>query len=1242
MEVIQIKDGKDKIVLYLEGNKITGKRFKPDNTIEAIDKSVLNYFDVFQLSNNRTPLDNEGEYQVILDKNTNFKHYFKDGVEDFEMFFYNNGEDATCYAKDDSKKGTRFVARFALGTLIITLALSAFQSLAPKGPDLEVAPPSKDPAIVSAIDNRITAPLTREWMYERILSTSGMTNSQKNQIYENRALFDVALEQVKKSEYQKELLRRRLNEIRVERVAVDAEVDGYYTGNNVIYVKDDENIVHEFLHAFHPDLRLNLVREGVLRRMEEESRGVSEKLNTPAMKFFDDFSILAGRDALLEYTFTGEESAIENALKPYLDDTQYEDLVAGLVDYENAETLGKARKSLNLVAGKKHIDIGQGYIEPKYDETIDAFRYEGIYDEDQCERCRLGLPFDIKEPLEKGLVKVLKYDFDNHTYAGEATYEELVNGERDDNIVGYDYSFVIVPQEDFGWEDAFIDISKYRYYVGKPQVLVEPTLRKKVGESFLEAKPDQIRMSYDEFVKEGNEPTPPLNYLSRWYSEYEDRLVPKSTKQEFTYPNGAYVKRLDNNRILWRDEKGKEETYDLPESAKLHVFDDGYIVWTTPADIQYRRILPNGNKDELYLIGNEKYTNDAKGRYVIESSTGTKQFLVDETRNKWGPIATGFQIGDGKKEFGYVHSYFNENGEIAGTQIVDADRVEFIDTSGNITLFADSYYDAPYLYVREAKENGNYDLKYSQGNVAHYDAFNNLVGADYANGCKFVLDGLTYKFYDQDGNLTYSRPLDANDEYVYDTWNGQYIGFQKKNYEDKRNLFNEERIIMGCERLRWYTDKENGWSVEEELGVNFNKEIISVEQFAKDIEAGKIKIKKYDKDGKYIEDISTYDESIVRGIHDYDIEIEFVGNNNYMSFAPRYRNGEIIGFALTEKGNEDRVTSFEELAAMHKLTPLKDTMEEYGFDIDKEAPESDKRHFDYPNGSTVDILDDNTVVRRENGKEERYALDPHAKLHIYDNGLIQWQLDAREFSILGTYRAIYPDGVLWNQYMVCDKNNIPTENNSDIICTLSTGETYYLSDGYIESYTTADGRTIITPNTNLRFDVKNEKGEKIGTRETWGPVIIWTDNNGTSIMNSYAWGAPGYFRTRFENADGSYDWKYTNGVVEHNTKEGVVSSIDYPNGRSVELDGNTVKVKDENGELVETLTSEMVGAEYDPEPDTWAPEAISFYADKDGVWSYAKFRLYFGRYKVIKDTNYNITSFEDIKAPVKELNNNNN
>ena len=902
MEVIQIKDGKDKIVLYLEGNKITGKRFKPDNTIEEVDKSVLNYFDMFELSNNRTPLDNEGEYQVVLDKNTNFKHYFKDGVEDFEMFFYNNGEDATCYAKDDSKKGTRFAARFALGTLIITLALSAFQSLAPKAPDLEVVPPSKDPAIVRAIDNRITAPLTREWMHERILSTSGMTNSQKNQIYENRALFDVALEQVNKSEYQKELLRRRLNGIRVERVADDAEVDGYYTGNNVIYVKDDENIVHEFLHAFHPDLRLNLVREGVLRRMEEESRGVSEKLNTSAMKFFDDFSILAGRDALLEYTFTGEESAIENALKPYLDDTQYEDLVAGLVDYENAETLGKARKSLNLVAGKKHIDIGQGYIEPKYDETIDAFRYEGIYDEDQCERCRLGLPFDIKEPLEKGLVKVLKYDFDNHTYAGEATYEELVNGERDDNIAGYDYSFVIVPQEDFGWEDAFIDISKYSHYVGKPQVLVEPTLRKKVGESFLEAKPDQIRMSYDEFVKEGNEPTPPLNYVARWYSEYEDRLVPKSTKQEFTYPNGAYVKRLNNNRILWRDEKGKEETYDLPESAKLHVFDDGYIVWTTPADIQYRRILPNGNKDELYLIGNEKYTNDAKGRYVIESSTGTKQFLVDETRDNWGPIATGFQIGDGKKEFGYVHSYFNENGEIAGTQIVDADIVEFIDTSGNTTLFADSYYDAPYLYVREAKENGNYDLKYSQGNVAHYDAFNNLVGADYANGCKFVLDGLTYKFYDQDGNLTYSRPLDANDEYVYDTWNGQYIGFQKKNYEDKRNLFNEERIIMGRERMRWYTDEENGWGVKDELGVNFNKEIISVEQFAKDIESGKIIVKKYDwKNGNYLGTISTYEEYQNSKNDDVFVEYEFVGENKYVAIEPRYPDGKLSEYALVKK-----------------------------------------------------------------------------------------------------------------------------------------------------------------------------------------------------------------------------------------------------------------------------------------------------------------------------------------------------
>ena len=40
MEIIQIEDGKDNIVLYLDGDKISGKKFNSSNTVENIDKSV--------------------------------------------------------------------------------------------------------------------------------------------------------------------------------------------------------------------------------------------------------------------------------------------------------------------------------------------------------------------------------------------------------------------------------------------------------------------------------------------------------------------------------------------------------------------------------------------------------------------------------------------------------------------------------------------------------------------------------------------------------------------------------------------------------------------------------------------------------------------------------------------------------------------------------------------------------------------------------------------------------------------------------------------------------------------------------------------------------------------------------------------------------------------------------------------------------------------------------------------------
>ena len=125
MDIVRIHDKTSNIVLYLDKNKYFGYKFNNDNTIEKVDKNVFKYFDFLVCSNDFKRLADEGEYNVILDNETNFKHYFKGGSEDYQMFCLNNGKDALSYNSKDGKNNLKNIS-FLIGNLVVTASLSSF------------------------------------------------------------------------------------------------------------------------------------------------------------------------------------------------------------------------------------------------------------------------------------------------------------------------------------------------------------------------------------------------------------------------------------------------------------------------------------------------------------------------------------------------------------------------------------------------------------------------------------------------------------------------------------------------------------------------------------------------------------------------------------------------------------------------------------------------------------------------------------------------------------------------------------------------------------------------------------------------------------------------------------------------------------------------------------------------------------------------------------------------------------
>ena len=129
---------KDKInnidsYLYLKkrNNKYIYYGYNIDNDgVSNIDKNIVTrFYDLFKINNNCVYIEDYNNYQVYYDQKNKFKHYIKDGKEDFLMFFLFNGIDATSYASKKHSKSTVKRFSFADKCLSVLASLAIFVTI---------------------------------------------------------------------------------------------------------------------------------------------------------------------------------------------------------------------------------------------------------------------------------------------------------------------------------------------------------------------------------------------------------------------------------------------------------------------------------------------------------------------------------------------------------------------------------------------------------------------------------------------------------------------------------------------------------------------------------------------------------------------------------------------------------------------------------------------------------------------------------------------------------------------------------------------------------------------------------------------------------------------------------------------------------------------------------------------------------------------------------------------------------
>ena len=364
METVRIHDNNCDIVLYLNNNNYFGYKFNKDNTIEKIDKNIFKYFDFFMCSNNYSVLPSENDYKVILDNETKFKHYFKGGSEDYEMFFLNNGKELISFTKRKSNLNIKNISKcFVIGTVTICLSFGAYQLIELHRSNLSQIQQigtqtlvvdkthintsssniivSKQNVDVNEQDEAqvIEQVQSNEITYEDIAS---LINNSKNLSEEekiflnNNKLIEDVLKTINNSSISKYDLLKSFKDIDISSYYGEYDgADGYYKPStpNVIYIENYDGLTkktrdtgaHEIIHLLQNHyLEYELLKEATAEIISSEYfDGVNVNAYQDQVFLTKKLMEIIGPECVWNYVITGDFSFIEMQVKPYLDGNDY-------------------------------------------------------------------------------------------------------------------------------------------------------------------------------------------------------------------------------------------------------------------------------------------------------------------------------------------------------------------------------------------------------------------------------------------------------------------------------------------------------------------------------------------------------------------------------------------------------------------------------------------------------------------------------------------------------------------------------------------------------------------------------------------------------------------------------------------------------------------------------------------------------------------------------------------------------
>ena len=324
----------DSITIY--GHYFEKNKFYP------LNNEVFDEFRKLKLGKNYKKIDtiteNNISYEVILDLDTNLKHYFNNGKENLKLFL-NNFTPVTIALSKNNKDNKTNLKAIALTFSFLTCINNSFllyHSISK--PKISLDQPAQYQEVIDQLND--TPEFTMDIVKKVINSNPNLDEYDKNIIL-NEELLNFVIPYINMNEeYRAELYNFILPNLTIEKRDIELKEVIGLRGYNIIVLDTNkinesklyvDTLTHEFTHLLQPfGTHYSFIYEGVTEMLSNEFSYLKEDPNnaySENQKYIAILMEIIGNESVLEYCFTNNENCIKEKLKPYLIDEHLNELL---------------------------------------------------------------------------------------------------------------------------------------------------------------------------------------------------------------------------------------------------------------------------------------------------------------------------------------------------------------------------------------------------------------------------------------------------------------------------------------------------------------------------------------------------------------------------------------------------------------------------------------------------------------------------------------------------------------------------------------------------------------------------------------------------------------------------------------------------------------------------------------------------------------------------------------------------